>query len=451
MNKIKVVELFAGVGGFRIGLEGWDGKSASSGYKENIKSEFDVIWSNQFEPSTKTIQHANIIYKNRWPKAVHSEEDIEKIVSNNVHQIPDHNLLVGGFPCQDYSVAGQLNLSKGLIGKKGVLWWSIYTILKRKRAKPEFLLLENVPNMLNTPSQCPGRDFTIILSCLNELGYAVEWRVINSSDYGAPQKRRRVYLMCYHKTSKFYNSALSEMKKENVILDEGVLAKSFIHTIKNYKFEENKISSVKKSQQISTLKKSPFKKSGFMIKGKYLTIETKSLPVKEKKVLSDILLPIDKVSPNHFINFDENLLDNNIINHQNGQREVLRTKGEKWKHKKGSKKIWKINISGGYQYPYNEGPMNLFEELNKPSRTIITQEYSKSPNRNTHLIKQGDIIRNLTPLEIERLNMFPDDHTQDELITEGRRSFLMGNALVVGMVEKIGKELTAVVKKYGLT
>ena len=127
-KKVKVAELFAGVGGFRLGLEGWNKKSASSGYKKELKSEFEVVWSNQWEPSTKT-QHASIVYENKWGKLNHSNEDIASVDVNN---IPDHDLLCGGFPCQDYSVATTLKNSKGLIGKKGVLWWSIHKILVEK-------------------------------------------------------------------------------------------------------------------------------------------------------------------------------------------------------------------------------------------------------------------------------------------------------------------------------
>lgn len=133
--KIKVVELFAGVGGFRLGLEGWNGMSSSSNYEKPINSNFEVVWSNQWEPSTKTIQHANIVYESRWPKANHCGENIEDVIDNKFNIIPDHDLLVGGFPCQDYSVATSLKNSKGLVGTKGVLWWSIYNIISKKKSK----------------------------------------------------------------------------------------------------------------------------------------------------------------------------------------------------------------------------------------------------------------------------------------------------------------------------
>ena len=192
-NKIKVVELFAGVGGFRLGLEGWNEKSASTNYKKKLESNYEVIWSNQWEPATKT-QHASQVYITRFGENGHSAQDISSV---EVDDIPDHDLLVGGFPCQDYSVATLLKNSKGLIGKKGVLWWSIHKILSEKQNKPKYLFLENVDRLLISPTGQRGRDFAIILKSLNDLGYAVEWRVINASEYGMPQRRRRIFILAY--------------------------------------------------------------------------------------------------------------------------------------------------------------------------------------------------------------------------------------------------------------
>ncbi len=178
-NKIKVVELFAGVGGFRIGLEGWKNKSATSGFKKKLSSPYEIVWSNQWEPSTKT-QYASLVYENRFGNENHSNQDISTV---EVSEIPNHDLLVGGFPCQDYSVATSLKNSKGLIGKKGVLWWSIHKILSEKENKPKYLFLENVDRLLISPSGQRGRDFAIILKSLNDIGYAVEWRIINAAEY----------------------------------------------------------------------------------------------------------------------------------------------------------------------------------------------------------------------------------------------------------------------------
>ena len=223
-KKIKVVELFAGVGGFRLGLE---------------KSNYEIIWSNQYEPSTKT-QHASDVYKSRFGILNHSDEDINEIVSRNVEEIPDHDLLVGGFPCQDYSVATTLHNSKGLKGKKGVLWWSIHKILEKKKNPPKYLFLENVDRLLKSPASQRGRDFAVMLQSLNKLGYAVEWRVINAADYGMPQRRRRIFFLAYLKSTNIYNR-ISKSKTEVWLYSKGNIASAFpiekIDQLKEVKIE----------------------------------------------------------------------------------------------------------------------------------------------------------------------------------------------------------------------
>ena len=204
---LKIIELFAGVGGFRVGLE------------EADKEFFQTVWANQWEPATK-IQHAAAVYKERFGHICN--EDINTVKTED---IPEHDMLVGGFPCQDYSVATTLSNSKGIEGKKGVLWWSIYRILKEKAdKKPEIVFLENVDRLLLSPAKQRGRDFAIILECLNELGYIVEWRVINAAEYGMPQKRRRTYIVGYKKESRMAEGYRSPAEW---IYKDGVFAKAF--------------------------------------------------------------------------------------------------------------------------------------------------------------------------------------------------------------------------------
>lgn len=184
MKEVKVIELFAGVGGFRVGLDRADANF------------FKTIWANQWEPATK-VQHAAMVYEKNFGKGSVVNDDINQVKTED---IPDHDMLVGGFPCQDYSVATTLSNSKGIEGRKGVLWWSIYRILKEKGAnRPEIVFLENVDRLLLSPASQRGRDFAIILECLNELDYIVEWRVINAAEYAMPQKRRRTYIVGYKK------------------------------------------------------------------------------------------------------------------------------------------------------------------------------------------------------------------------------------------------------------
>ena len=136
-----VIELFAGVGGFRVGLNNVTGFDNNGRAHENRDWKF--LWANQWEPST-TSQHAFECYITRFGDAgEQSNEDISKV---NKLNLPNHTLLVGGFPCQDYSVARSKSTEKGIEGKKGVLFWQIIEVVESK--KTPFLLLENVDRLL---------------------------------------------------------------------------------------------------------------------------------------------------------------------------------------------------------------------------------------------------------------------------------------------------------------
>lgn len=416
-NKIKVVELFAGVGGFRLGLEGWNNKSASSNYKENFESPYEVIWSNQWEPSTK-IQHASLVYENHWRKSGHSNKDIATV---EIAEIPDHDLLVGGFPCQDYSVATTLKNSKGLIGKKGVLWWSIHKILSEKSNKPKYLFLENVDRLLISPSGQRGRDFAIILKSLDELGYAVEWRVINAADYGMPQRRRRIFILAYHKTSTIY-SQIKETTTEDWIINEGTLANA-LPVLKDNVLFPNEFQLLGDIVDISENfnkngKNGMFENTGIMVDGTVTTLKTKPSYEDKRIVLKDIIQN-GEVTEDFYIN------DNDL---------------DKWFYLKGAKKEMRKNALG-FEYHYSEGGMIFPDPLDKPSRTIITGEGGKSASRFKHVIMTSKGYRRLSPVELERLNMFPDNHTLMDGISDTKRAFFMGNALVVGVIEKIGVAL----------
>ena len=185
-----VCELFAGVGGFRVGLEEAD-------------SNWKTVWANQWEPSRKS-QYAFECYVSHFGKNKnYINEDIASIDKND---IPDHNLLVGGFPCQDYSVAR--SGAKGMEGKKGVLWWQIKEVLEAK--SPKFVLLENVDRLLKSPASQRGRDFGVILACFNDLGYTVEWRVINAAHYGFAQRRRRTFIFACKNDTNYYKTIKDE-------------------------------------------------------------------------------------------------------------------------------------------------------------------------------------------------------------------------------------------------
>lgn len=138
--------------------------------------------------------------------------------------IPDHNLLVGGFPCQDYSVAHTLASSHGIEGKKGVLWWQIRDTIIAKQ--PAFCIFENVDRLLKSPASQRERDFGIILSCLAQLGYAAEWRGVNAATYGAVQRLRRTFIFAYRNDT-VYGKAMENNSEDNILSTSGLLAKAF--------------------------------------------------------------------------------------------------------------------------------------------------------------------------------------------------------------------------------
>lgn len=418
-NKIRVAELFAGVGGFRIGLEGWKGKSASSRYLDDFESYYEVVWSNQWEPSTK-VQHASNVYENRFASGLHSNNDISKV---DISEIPEHDLLVGGFPCQDYSVATTLRNSKGLIGKKGVLWWSIDKILSKIPVKPKYLLLENVDRLLISPSKQRGRDFAIILKSLNDLGYAVEWRIINAADYGMPQRRKRVFILAYQIKTVLHDNIINS-NSFDWILKNGILASAFPHSnslqSNPIEFELNE-DMIEISNNFNLLNnKKYFENSGLMVNGLVTSLKSNPEIIENGIKLGDILIDDELVDEEYFIRDKNELI--------------------KWQSLKGAKNLIKTNRSG-IQYKYSEGSMSFPDYLDRPSRTIITGEGGKSPSRFKHVIQTKNGLRRLTPIELERLNMFPDNHTLLNGITDNKRAFFMGNALVVGVIEKIGNEL----------
>ena len=403
-KNIRVVELFAGVGGFRIGLE-----AASDAYK--------TIWNNQWEPSTKH-QDASLVYRARFGSNGHSNNDICTIATKD---IPDHDLLVGGFPCQDYSVAATLSRSGGIEGKKGVLWWQIYRILEEKgENRPNYLFLENVDRLINSPATQRGRDFAIILASLSDLGYIVEWRVINAAEYGMPQRRRRTYIVGYRKDSVVANKIEDA---NNWLFYDGVLAKSFPFIEKKNTLSNFEISgSIKEvSDSFNKEKKdSPFGTAGIMIDRKILSADSTFVYEGTSQTLGDILVDEDFVPDEFFISNDEL---------------------PKWQYEKGAKKINRIS-KDGYEYVFSEGGMAFPDYLDKPSRTMITGEGGSAPSRFKHVVQTlSGRYRRLIPIELERLNMFPDNHTYHPEVSDGRRAFLMGNALVCGVVEIIGKNL----------
>ena len=471
-SKFRVAELFAGVGGFRLGLEG---------------EKFRFVFSNQWEPG-ETKQWASKIYEARFGSDGHVNEDIHKVTK----LVPEHDLLVGGFPCQDYSVARTISGEMGIEGEKGKLWTPIKHIIRDSKVRPKMIFLENVPRLLNSPSEHRGLNFGIILDDLLTMGYDVEWRIIQASDYGMPQKRSRIFILAYRRPSKtngkgtigpkrrtresmisWMTGSSNNGKKEPI----GPFASSFPISC-TFPFDKKEVPSVSSFHWSS--KSRPFGNAGYAWKdgGKS----------SKRWMWTFNCVPS---YPGPFMTLGDIIMKNHEQEFEVTDSEKLRMysyiKGEQkeWRIRKSDKKIaesirtdsgnlwdlyqnctkgydselWKQSradesylegVSRGIVYNYTAGSMSYPDPLDKPSRTVVTAEIGRSVSRMRHIIeyKKGK-FRRLMPIELERLNMFPDDWTQFQGISDSRRGFLMGNALVVGIVERLAEPLADLLRNGG--
>lgn len=394
---LRVMEMFAGVGGFRLGLE-----NANPDF-------FHVNWANQWEPSRKA-QDAFECYKRNFPDGEHVNEDIATISEESLRTAsPD--MLVGGFPCQDYSVARSLSGEKGLQGKKGVLFWEIKRVIEV--TEPKYVLLENVDRLLKSPSSQRGRDFAVMLATFRDLGYDVEWRVINAAEYGFAQRRRRVFIFAYKRQGN-YAESIRNLTSDELTFKHGFFAESFPVKNEPYKRRIDKTTLPKDIVTISDEFSFTFHPSGVMRNGDIYSAHLE--PVLKKPVtLGEILLNEKEIEDKYY------LTEEDIA---------------KFADLRGSKRIERTTADG-HTYFFSEGSMSPIDFLDRPGRTMLTSEGSK--NRSTHVVEVDGRRRFLTPIECERLNGFPDNWTSG--MTDRMRYFCMGNALVVGLVEIIGQRI----------
>lgn len=437
-----VCELFAGVGGFRCGLNGI--KHLEDTEK---KEKWNTVWFNQWEPAEKSTQYAHDCYVYHFGSVLDKEgndttniniEDVEK------RDIPDFNLLVGGFPCQDYSVASSLATSKGLEGKKGILWWPIREILEIK--KPPFVLLENVDRLIKSPAKQRGRDFAVMLACFRDEGYTVEWRVINAADYGLQQRRRRIFIFAYKNGTAYAKETRKESAIE-ILGNSGFFARAFpVGEIDKTKIKKTEL--YKTIGEISEKFNYLFENTGYMEDGNIYTVRT--IPVyKGKQVTLGDIIEQSAVDEQYFISEDRLYFTEPSINHSDEtETELSKEQRKTWQYIKGGKKLLR-QAANGHNYVYSEGPIPMIDEYDKPARTMLTSEGTFS--RTTHIVrdKLSGRIRFLTSCETERLQGFPTDYTKyclmDGRIAEmplNKRRFMMGNALVVNLVCKMEKTLS---------
>ena len=399
-----ICELFAGVGGFRLGFD-------------RLDSGWQTTWFSQWEPGAAT-QWAHDCYVQHYGDCVDTNGEYhtgEDIATMDKKAIPNHSLLVGGFPCQDYSVAHSLSSSKGIEGKKGVLWWQIRDILIAKN--PPFCILENVDRLLKSPAKQRGRDFGVILACFAELGYSVEWRVVNAAQYGAAQRRRRTFIFAYHNHTK-YSKQVSNISANEIIKSAGLMAKAFpIQEMDEIKETTISTDIVEVSDNFAFA----FENAGYVHNG---TVYTAKVTEKEESatMLGDIL--------------------------QRGVDEKYYIPGDKmakWTYLKGAKKIPRKS-KDGHEYIFSEGPIAFPDPWDRPGRTMLTSEATL--NRSTHVVSDPATgrLRLLTPVETERLQGFDDEWTNTGM-PDRMRYFCMGNALVVPMITRMGHVLDDIIAK----
>ena len=456
--KKTVCELFAGVGGLRCGLN-----HIKTLEDVNKKEKWDTVWFNQWEPAEKKTQYAHDCYVYRFGNRYDingndtTNVDIEEVDKSS---IPDFNLLVGGFPCQDYSVASSLATSKGLEGKKGILWWSIRDTIEAKQ--PPFILLENVDRLLKSPAKQRGRDFGIILACLRDQGYTVEWRVINAADYGYQQRRRRTFIFAYRDDMKYcttiqekvgykYSDSLEAQRISmgKLLLKDGFFAETFpVNDVDNKKILITKLPDG--IGELSEHFSFGFENTGIMKDGVVYSVKTTPKFDGTQITLGDIMETGD-VDESYFISEEKLYYTDPLVTRSDETKGKLpKEDRQTWQYLKGGKKLSRKS-SNGHEYIFSEGAIAMLDSYDKPARTMLTSEGSFS--RTTHIVKdkQTGRIRLLTATETERIQGFPTDHTKFCLVNEEvvempvkKRRFMMGNALVVNLIEDMERTLDAI-------
>ena len=415
---MKVFSMFDGVGGFIIGLNNAD------------PQYFETIYSNQYEPGKKS-QDAFEVGVYRFPNMEHIPTDVALIPNEKFIEMKDNGveMIVGGFPCQDYSVARSKKNELGIEGKKGVLFWEI--LRATEYIRPKYLVLENVDRLLKAPSSQRGRDFAIMLAAFNKLGYSVEWRVINAAEYGRGQRRRRVFFFVFRNDLELgmrLDAEYEGVDKKNFdtyskyIFEEGLFATQF--PIKAYPVKKRTAFN-ELDEDIATISESfsdgKFWNSGIMRHGYYYSADTEPLGDETPISLGELLIPEAEVNEKYYITGE---------------------KLEKFKYLRGAKKINRLSADG-HEYVYSEGGMSEYDDLALPGRTMLTSE--GTVNRSTHLLNINGRYRTITPIEAERLQDFPDNWTKYKQLSSGEiaevsdkmRLFFMGNALVTGIVTRI--------------
>ena len=211
---LRIIDLFAGIGGLRLGFEEFGCKN---------------VFSSEIDPYAKKMYEANF-----------DELPFGDINDIQTSEIPDHDILLAGFPCQPFSIAGK---ELGFNDIRGTLFFNIFEILKKK--KPKAFLLENVKRLKNHDN---GRTFQTIKNCLESLGYTIYYQVLNTLDYGLPQKRERIYIVGFKEKIDFsFPSKLGKyISLSEILEDKKDIPESYF------------LSERLKKKRFDSLKKDPF-------------------------------------------------------------------------------------------------------------------------------------------------------------------------------------------------
>ena len=374
MKTLKYFSMFSGIGGFEYGLQQSQYDFENIGYSEIDK-------------------YAVSIYEKHYPNHT-NYGDATKI---HTEDLPDFEFLVGGFPCQAFSIAGK---RKGFNEARGTLFFEIARILRDK--KPRYFLLENVKGLLSHEG---GETIETIFRVCDELGYDVSWAIYNSCDYNVPQSRERIFIKGYFR---------GECSRE--VLSIPRVNKSSDEPMSNtyYGVRQGRIH--KEDEIMNTLSCQGHNGAGSQL----IQLNNNKKRSQGSRIYDD-----------------------------NGLAVTLSSNGGGLGAKTGLYKINKVGSTnggqGGNTYD-NNGLGRRMKNDGEPMFTLTAQD--------KHGIYDGCIVRKLTPVECERLQGFPDDWTQygkdDELISDTQRYKCCGNAVTTTVITAIVDEMFDGVEKNGV-
>lgn len=418
---MKYLSLFSGIGGFEYGIQ-------QSRYHDTLEcigySEID--------------SYAESIYKRHYPEH-RAFGDITKIKTSD---LPDFDLLVGGFPCQAFSVAGK---RRGFSDTRGTLFFEIARILKDKR--PRYFLLENVRGLL---SHDHGKTFKTILAVLSDLGYDVTWEVYNSKNHGVPQNRERIYIKGYSR-DRCGDEILSQGRANNEnatkigywykngankkILDTGSICGTLTASGRN--------GGANTMIYLNRI----MKKGNVNPNGK-----SQSGNVYDTKGLSPTLCNTDYKAPVKVLEEKNIMKVGNFSSSDHHGKNVYSSEGLAPTLCSGSLAKNGLNIiedndegwvDKDHQFYHVDGKRAVTVTKTKDMYCINTRQGGTrlKEKKHNYVLEKGYSVRKLTPRECERLQGFPDDWTltgaDGETISNTQRYKTCGNAVTTTVITHI--------------